>query len=289
MKQLFAKGPFLGYRLLGALVLSLTLMFAEHRWAEVAYVRSWATVVVTPVQWAADVPSRFVAWLTDSLTNRNRLLEENRELRSQALQLAERSQAMSAVVAENIRLRELLNAAERVEMDFLTAELIGINYDPFSQQVILNRGRQDGVYLGQPVVDASGVMGQVVSVSPYTSRLLLISDAHHAIPVQINRNGVRLVAQGSGRADRLYLPHVPETADVEEGDLLIASGLGGRFPFGYPVARITQISHQSGEPFLHVVAEPLAQLDRSRYVLLLSHPLRGPDPAAPAVEAERGL
>ncbi len=254
------------------------MMFAEHRYSEVANARSWMTLLVTPVQWAADAPGRAWGWASDSLANRNALLEENRELKSQTLILAERSQVMSSVIAENVRLRELLNAAKRDDIAYIAGELIGSNYDPYSQQVIINRGRQDGAYIGQPVIDASGVMGQLVSVSPYTSRLLLISDINHAIPVQINRNGLRFIAQGSGRAEELYLSHVPETADLKEGDLLTTSGMGGRFPFGYPVARITSISHRPGEPFMDVVARPLAQLDRSRYVLLLLYQLVGPAP-----------
>jgi len=254
------------------------MMFAEHRYSEVANIRSWMTLLVTPVQWAADAPGRAWGWTSDSLANRNALLEENRELKSQALILAERSQLMSSVVAENVRLRELLKAARRDNIDYITGELIGLNYDPYSQQVIINRGRKDGAYVGQPVIDASGVMGQLVSVSPYTSRLLLISDINHAIPVQVNRNGLRFIAQGSGRAEELYLSHVPETADLKEGDLLTTSGMGGRFPFGYPVAKITKISHRPGQPFMDVVADPLAQLDRSRYVLLLLYQLAGPTP-----------
>lgn len=261
-----------------ALVLGLLMMFAEHRYSEVASVRSWATLLVTPVQWAANAPGRAWGWSSDSLANRNVLLEENRELKSQTLVLAERSQIMSSVIAENVRLRELLNAAKHGDLDYITGELIGTNYDPYTQQVIINRGRQDGAYVGQPVIDASGVMGQLISVSPYTSRLLLISDINHAIPVQINRNGLRFIAQGSGRAEQLNLSHVPETADLKEGDLLTTSGMGGRFPFGYPVARITQVSHRKGEPFMDVLAKPQAQLDRSRYVLLLLYQLIGPSP-----------
>ena len=251
-------------------------MFAENRFNEVANARSWLTLIVTPVQWAADAPGRAWGWVSDSLTNRNILLDENRELKSQTLILAERSQLMASVVAENVRLRELLNAAKNRKIDYISGELIGLNYDPFSQQVIINRGRQDGAYIGQPVIDASGVMGQLIFTSPYTSRLLLISDIHHAIPVQVNRNGLRFIAQGGGKAEELYLSHVPETADLKEGDLLITSGIGGRFPFGYPVAEITKISHQRGEPFMDVIATPKAQLDRSRYVLLLKHHLVEP-------------
>lgn len=265
------------------------MMFAENRYTEVANIRSWMTLIVTPVQWAADAPGRTWGWASDSLANRNALLDENREIKSQTLILAERSQVMASVIAENVRLRELLNAAQRNPIEYITGELIGLNYDPYSQQVIINRGRQDGTYIGQPVIDASGVMGQLISVSPFTSRLLLISDINHALPVQINRNGLRFIAKGSGKAEELYLSHVPETADLREGDLLITSGMGGRFPFGYPVAVITKISHQRGEPFMDIIATPKAQLDRSRYVLLLKYQLKGTAPeklAAIKVEKE---
>ena len=260
------------------------LMTAEHRWSEVAQARAWLTLLVTPVQWAADLPGRTWGWTADTLSNRNQLLEENRELKSQALILAERSQTMASVMAENVRLRELLHAIEPVDIPFITAELIGVNYDPFSQQVIINRGHQDGAYQGMPVIDAGGVMGQLIMVTPFTSRLLLISDANHAMPIQVNRNGLRFIAQGMGRSDTLRLMHVPETADLREGDLLITSGLGGRFPFGYPVATIESITHQHVEPFVDVLARPLAQLDRSRYVLLLFH---DPQRAEALIEARQ--
>lgn len=245
-------------------------MFSESNFQQVAVARSWLGLLVTPIQWAAAAPGQAIDWVSESLANRNLLLEENRELKAQALILAERSQNQAAIIAENVRLRELLHAAQRTDLTYLTADLIGLNYDPYTQQLIINQGSQNGAYLGQPVVDAYGVMGQLIAVSPYTSRLLLISDPNHAVPVQINRNGLRFIAQGGG-GEELFLNHVPETADIREGDLLITSGLGGRFPFGYPVAEITQIKHQRGEPFMQIIAKPKAQLNRSRYLLLLNY------------------
>ncbi|ODC02655.1 rod shape-determining protein MreC [Terasakiispira papahanaumokuakeensis] len=268
-----------GYRLLIAVVLGLCLMLADSRLAAMAQLRAWLTLVVTPIQWAADLPAQGLGWVSDSLAHRNALLEENRELKAQALRLAERVQRMSAISAENVRLRELLSAAHETDERSILGELIGLDYDPFTQRIVINRGRQDGVYPGQPVIDASGLMGQVISVSAYTSRVLLIADTSHAVPVQVNRNGLRFIAQGTGRPDALKLMHVPETADLEVGDLLVTSGLGGRFPFGHPVATISEIRHDPGEPFLQVLAKPKAHLDRSRYVLLLFHTLKGSDPA----------
>jgi rod shape-determining protein MreC len=135
--------------------------------------------------------------------------------------------------------------------------------------VIINKGSEDGVYVGQPVLEANGVIGQISSVSLKTSRLLLITDSSHAVPVQVNRNGVRSIADGVGRTDELELHHVAATTDIQNGDLLVSSGLGGRFPVGYPVARVSSVIHNPGLPFMIVRAIPTAQIDRTRHVLLL--------------------
>nr|WP_093308616.1 rod shape-determining protein MreC [Allopseudospirillum japonicum] len=276
MKPLFGKGPYIGYRFLICLWLSVGLLLAEYRWQGMAQVRSTLTIVVTPLQWSADLPGRLWGWGVDLLSHRNALLEENETLKSQVLLLSKRVERMAALAAENVRLRELLHAVAVDEENFITAELIGLDADPFTHQVVINRGREDGVYVGQPVIDATGLMGQVISVAAYTSRVLLVADASHAVPVQINRNGLRLIALGTGAIDELRLAHVPDTADIEENDLLVTSGLGGRFPVGYPVAQVTHIQHDPGQPFAIVSARPLAQLDRSRYLLLLFPNARQP-------------
>jgi len=178
-------------------------------------------------------------------------------------------QQMASLAAENVRLRQLLNSAEMVKDRVLVAELIGISPDPLTHRVIVNKGLQHGVYLGQPLLDAAGLMGQVVEVSDYTSQVLLITDATHALPVQVNRNGVRAVAEGIGDLYQLKLRHLANTVDVREGDLLVSSGLGQRFPVGYPVAKVVSVVHDPGQPFARVVARPEAQLNRSRHVLLV--------------------
>jgi rod shape-determining protein MreC len=151
----------------------------------------------------------------------------------------------------------------------LVAELIGVSPDPLDHIVIVNKGSNDGVYQGQPLLDAFGLMGQVVSVTPYTAEVMLITDNTHAIPVQITRNNVRTVVEGVGDLYSLRLRFVSSAMDIKEGDILVSSGLGGRFPIGYPVAQVDSIEHDSGEPFATVVARPAAQLDRSRHVLLV--------------------
>jgi rod shape-determining protein MreC len=178
-------------------------------------------------------------------------------------------QRLAALEAENIRLRELLDASFEVGEKRLIAELMSVNLDPFQHQIVINKGTLDGVFPGQPILDAEGVMGQIVHAGPYTSTAVLITDTSHAIPVQVNRNGLRSIAIGSGTINRLELPYIPNNSDILPGDLLITSGLGGRFPPGYPVAKVGAVQHDPGRSFAQVIAEPLAQLNRSREVLLV--------------------
>ncbi len=204
-----------------------------------------------------------------AVMRQNDLIDENQHLRGQLLMLSQRVQRMASLAAENDRLRQLLKATPRGNIPYITAELMMLDNDPFIQQMIIDRGQREGVYVGQPVVDASGLAGQVISVSRYTSRVLLVTDASHAVPVQINRNGLRFIVQGNGGSDGLEVLHVPNNADIQEGDLLITSGLAHRFPEGYPVAQVTQVERDPGGPFANVEARPMAQIDRSRQFLLL--------------------
>lgn len=196
-------------------------------------------------------------------------MSENAALKSELLVHQRKLQQMAALVAENVRLKQLLNSAEMVDDQVLIAELIGVSPDPTRHSVLINRGANDGVYVGQAVLDAQGLMGQVTQVASSTARVLLITDSSHALPVQVNRNGVRTVAEGVGDLYRLRLRHVATTVDIHEGDLLVSSGLGGRFPVGYPVATVVAIEERPGQPFTEVMVEPKAELDRSRYLLLV--------------------
>ncbi|MFP8967071.1 rod shape-determining protein MreC [Pokkaliibacter sp. CJK22405] len=250
-------------------LLSLSLLVASRYWDGMVKVRSWLTVFTAPLQWVVDVPNQVWTVADRTFADRDAIQEENDKLRTQVLFLERQVQKMAATTAENIRLRELLNASRRLDEKVLLADLIGVNPDPFQHQIVLNKGSNDGVFVGQAVLDAGGIMGQVVEVGPYTSRVLLITDASHAIPVQVNRNGLRAVAFGEGVPGVISLEHVPDTADIKSGDLLISSGLGDRFPYGYPVGIVTEVVHDPGEPFALVRVKPSAQLDRSRHVLLV--------------------
>jgi len=183
-----------------------------------------------------------------------------------------------------VRLRELLNSSSLVDERVLVAELIGVDPNPFTQRILLDKGEADGVFLGQPVLDASGLMGQVVEVLPHSARVLLVTDASHSLPVQINRNGLRAIASGTGRNEWLELRYVGDTADVREGDIVVSSGLGQRFPAGYPVGRVQTVTRHPAQSFAEVRVTPSAQLNRSRYLLLVFSPESGYGDVLPALE-----
>ncbi|MGQ7247633.1 rod shape-determining protein MreC [Halomonas sp. V046] len=253
-------------------VLAGALMFVDTHFTRMESVRAQLSTLVAPIQWAVSLPSDVLNWGALALSDQRALVEENRRLREQLLTLSHRVQRMASLTAENVRLRELLDAGREREVPYLTAELLSLDPDPFTHQMVIDRGRRDGVYVGQPVMDSSGLAGQISELSAYSSRVLLLTDASHALPIQVNRNGLRFIVQGTGNYEALKVLHVPDTADIREGDLLVSSGLAGRFPAGYPVARVSEVSHDPGEPFATVKARPVAQLQRSRHFLLLFPP-----------------
>ncbi len=232
-------------------------------------VRSKLGVIAEPFYWVTNIPERIGEWGDDTFTSRQALQEENEALKSELLILQRKLQQMAALAAENVRLRRLLGSSDMLQDNVLVAELVGVSPNPLSHSVVINKGRSDGVYDGQPVLDAFGLMGQVVEVTPGSSRVLLITDSNHALPVQVNRNGVRAIAEGTGHINRLRLRHVSNTTDIREGDTLVSSGLGERFPVGYPVAEVEKVVRDPGQAFSTVIARPMARLDRSRHLLLV--------------------
>jgi rod shape-determining protein MreC len=234
-----------------------------------ATTRSFLDTLGTPIYWAADLPLRLRDWADEHIQSRFELLEAKERLARENLILQGRSQQMASLQAENVRLRALLNSSALLRDDVLVAELVGVSPDPMRHLLVLNKGERDGVFVGQPLIDADGLMGQVVEVTTASSRALLITDATHSIPVQINRNGVRAIAEGTGSLGSLEIHHVSATTDIQLGDLLVTSGLGGRFPEGYPVAVVSEIERDPGRTFARVLARPSAALDRSRHVLLV--------------------
>ncbi|MCY1288751.1 rod shape-determining protein MreC [compost metagenome] len=267
-------------RLLVFAVLSTALMVVDARLDVLKPARSQMGLVLTPFYWVADLPVRLWNGVTEQFNSRSELLAENEKLKAEALLMQRRLQKLAALTEQNVRLRELLNSAALVDERVLVGELIGVDPNPFTHRIILDKGSKDGVFLGQPVLDARGLMGQVVEVMPYSSRVLLLTDTTHSIPVQVNRNGLRAIASGTGNPERLELRHVADTADIKEGDLLVSSGMGQRFPAGYPVAVVKEVIHDSGQPFAVVRAVPTAALNRSRYMLLVFSDPRTPEQRA---------
>lgn len=249
---------------------SAALMMADHR-GQLEAPRIAVSSLTYPLHFAASLPVAWFHQTAAALTDRKQLLEENERLRRERLLLNARAQRFAALQEENRRLKTLLESStdDSLEGNVLMAELVQVDLQPFRQQIIINKGRRDEVFKGQPVVDADGVMGQVTQVGLFSSTVLLLTDPAHSIPVQIDRNGVRSIAAGAGRDNALLLDYVPANADVKEGDLIVSSGLGGRFPPGYPVGTVTQVAHALGEPFSEVAVTPRAKFGRSREVLLL--------------------
>ncbi len=269
MQTLFLRGPSVTLRMIMLVILSIILMTADHRWQHLDMVRNTLSYLLYPVEYVVDLPIRLYYWGEQNLSSHRTLLHENRHLRDMQLQSRVQLQKLDILEKENERLRQLLSATPTTTEDHLIAEIVSVDVDPYRHFIVLNKGAKDGIFKGQPIIDALGVMGQIVYVNALSSTAMLISDVSHAIPVQIDRTGLRSVAFGTGQTDHLDLKHIPHNADVQIGDKLISSGLGERFPRNYPVATITSINRDTGETFISVRAEPLAQLDTSREVLLV--------------------
>jgi rod shape-determining protein MreC len=259
----------LGLRFLLIAIVSSSLMLLDHRESHLTRIRQAFSVVVYPIQVAVNLP--FTGWRLAgrALSDQSALLEENAQLKSERLDVDVRLQRLAALEAENDRLRAMLDSSARVSDRVLVVEILAVDLDPYRQRFTINRGLNDGVYVGQALLDADGVVGQIERVDHMTSEVVLVSDADHALPVAINRNGLRTIVVGTGDSSRLRLPYLTNSADIEPGDLLVSSGLGGVFPSGYPVGRVLEVHRQPGQSFAEVIAEPAAQLDRDREVLLV--------------------
>lgn len=249
----------------------VVLMFADTRTRFLDPVRLGLGALVTPIQFAADIPARLGTlidlWLQseeDVRTVYNQVVDENARLRF-------RLQRMQALEMENRDLRRILSAPKRGDTRVLVGELLGVSLDPYKQTILVNRGAADGLFVGQAVFDPEGLLGQVSEVMPVTSAVTLITDPGHALPVQASRHGLRAIAMGTGKSDRLRIVYLTPNDDIRKGDRLVTSGLGGRFPAGYPVARVTEVVEDPGEPFLNVTATPIARIGHNKHVLLVWH------------------
>ncbi len=256
-------------RLTVFVVVSLVLMTVDQRTGALDSLRGYLLAAVYPVQVAIDVPIEGGHWLEERLSSRQALLGQNDALRQEHLLVGSRLAKLAELEAENKRLRSLLDSSAKISDKVLIAEILAVDMDPFTRRIVLNKGSRDGVVVGQSLIDSNGIMGQVITAGLFSSNALLITDPSHAMPVQVNRNGLRSVAVGTGSLNLLELGHIPNNADVRVGDLLVTSGLGGRFPAGYPVGRVISVERDSSQAFASVRVKPSARLERNREVLLI--------------------
>ncbi|WP_406234629.1 rod shape-determining protein MreC [Isoptericola jiangsuensis] len=254
-------------RLLAYLAMAIILIVLDDQAGWLARVRAQADTLVQPVWALAGLPGKLSNQVRDNAASHGQLVAETRELRNQLLLANARLTRLQTAALDNAQLRELLNVAERSGLDVQLAPILDIDLDPVKQRLVLDAGSRDGVHVGQAVIDAGGLMGQVISTTGGTSTVLLLTDPDHAVPVTVARNGVRLIVYGRG--DTLQLRDIPLSAGVEVGDEIVTSGLGGRFPPGFPVGTITALRPDDTHAFLVGEMKPAAQLDRGRDVLLL--------------------
>ena len=269
MKPIFGKAPPLGIRLTLAVIASMILILVDGQTSSMTKARSVMETAVGGLYYLANGPRTVLDSVSSNLVDTNKLLIENKVLREQLREKNADLLLLDQLKVENQRLRLLLNSPLRTDEYKKIAEVLTAETDVYRQQVVINQGERDGAYVGQPVIDEKGMIGQIISVGENTSRVLLLTDVTHSIPVQVLRNDVRVIASGTGHSDELTLDNVPRSVDIEKGDLLVTSGLGGRFVEGYPVAVVQSVSRDGSNYFATVKAKPLAELDRLRYLLLL--------------------
>jgi rod shape-determining protein MreC len=252
-----------------AVIASCVLLATEHNSQRLDPLRAALSFFVDPIKYLVDLPSLLFDQAAKSVNSYTELKKENDSLREQQLVDQIRLLKFAALEKENIRLRALLENSFKLGEQVLIAELLSVKTAPYEHIVVVNKGTRFGVHSQQPVLDANGVVGQVFRALPLTSEIMLITDPNHAIPVQVNRNGLLTIAVGSGQLNRLILPYLPNNADIRPGDLLITSGMGGTFPQGYPVAVVDEFTSQPNKPFANITATPKAHLDRNRELMIV--------------------
>ncbi|QIM66407.1 rod shape-determining protein MreC [Mannheimia granulomatis] len=269
MKPIFAKTPSLGMRLIIAIILSIALILSDGRSSLMIQARNMLETAVSGLYYFANTPRSILDGVSGNFIDNNKLQMENNLLKEQLREKSADLLLLDQLKVENQRLRLLLSSPLRQDEYKKIAEVLAAEMDAYRQQVVINQGRLDGAFVGQPIIDERGVVGQVISVGEKSSRVLLLTDITHAIPIQVLRNDVRGIANGTGGNNELIVDNLPRSIDVVKGDVLVTSGLGGRFPEGYPVAIVETVENDTKSQFARIVARPLASFDRLRYLLLL--------------------
>jgi rod shape-determining protein MreC len=269
MNPIFGAGPSLPLRFSLAFVVSFFTITYDVYTDSSTQIRSYLNTLVSPIQYLASLPEQALDTTSKYAATKQALLDENKRLRELQLLQNEKLQRYGMLVSENKKLRALLDTNPRVDARKQVAEIMAVASNPFSQNVLIDKGSSEDVYESQPVLDDLGVVGQVISVGTTNARVLLLTDQTHAIPIRVARNDVRGILNGTGNINSLELVNLPHGTDVKVGDRLITSGLGGTFPEGYPVAEVIDILPDVSQPFMKVYAKPIAQVERLRHVLLL--------------------
>jgi rod shape-determining protein MreC len=282
-RPLYGRGPSPGLRFTVYAILSVVLMYYDQHGHWEQRLRYALEAAAYPVQIAVNSPSAVWRSLTESFRSTQLLRAENEQLRAHTRELELRLMREDALEQENAQLRGLRDALPPPLIKHaLLAEIISVETDPLRQRVVINKGARDGVSLNQAVVDGNGILGQVARLGPWSAEIILVTDPEHAIPVEITRNNLRSIAVGSGNSGELSLPYLAINSDVKSGDLLVSSGLGGVFPSGLPVARITGVRRENNQLLAQVRAQPLANIDTDREVMLLQFEPSNPDAPAPS-------
>jgi len=277
----FVRGPSPFARLIFFFALSIVLMAVDARLHYLTEVRQGFATMLYPLEVVASSPIRLYRYVTGYFSNQTTLMRENSQLRLQLTRESVDLQQLMTTNNENAHLRSLLEIREKLHYPTKLAEITHIGRDPFVHKVDVNIGSQQGVMAGQAVVDGAGVIGQVTRVYPFTSEITMITDKSLAIPVQVERNGLRAIAFGHGRDETLYVPYLPANVDIREGDKLITSGIDGTYPENLTIANVKHIDRDPDSPFARIVCTPAAGTDRYRQVLIITAP-----PATPQIETE---
>lgn len=274
--QFFKHGPNPLARLVFFILLSLILMAVDTHFKYLHEIRQIVSVVIYPVQRLAYLPTTVYDWANEFFVTQN-LADENARLKQRHLIDSEQLQQLLALKAENEYLRKLLETPQRNKSKITLAEIISVPRDPFNRKIMLDKGTQNNIQSGQIVVDDLGVVGQITRSYLWHSEVTLITDKNHSVPVQIARNGIRSIAFGTGKYRTLELRYMASNIDIQDGDVLVTSGIDGVYPSGLPVALVSKIKrNNASHAFAYIVCTPIAGVDRNKQVLILSPPLPNP-------------
>jgi len=270
-----SRGQFSTSKLLFFLILSFGLMYLDYKGQYLNKVRSYISVTTYPIHVGVNAPKNIFLKLTESMGQREKIILDNQKLKTENITLGSQIQQIYRLEKENKRLRELLDSKQKTEDIFVLAEIITENPDPFKHRIIINKGSKEDVHTNQTIADSKGIIGHVIRDQIFGSEVLLITDPEHAIPIEVARTGLRSIALGMGSYEEIKLSYLAVNTDIQKGDILLTSGLGGQYPAGYPVAIIDKVSAQEGESFLEVRAKPFANLTNINEVWVIQRAVDG--------------